>query len=141
MDIIWVISQITLSCISLIFIEIKYIHCYSCVMLVDLMTIYIKTPKIDSGCSLDKDFNKLMHMNPLMVLYLTANQSDSCFDYVHGPSTNTKDILWIDDCVLIITYKTSYVGYNIKPLKMIVWSRLHLPPSIFKEIDLRNETL
>ena len=32
MDIMWPISQITLSCILFVFIEIKFIHCHSSVM-------------------------------------------------------------------------------------------------------------
>ena len=41
--------------------------------MVDLVAIDIETPKIDSGCSLDKDFTKLIRMNLWMVLYLTVN--------------------------------------------------------------------
>ena len=33
----------------------------------DLMTISIKTPRIDSRCSLEKEFIELICMNPLMV--------------------------------------------------------------------------
>ena len=64
-----------------------------------------------------------------MVLYLTANQVDSCHGFVCGPLTlYTKDILWMDDRVLIMTYeslatgisKISYIGYDMKSTKMIV---------------------
>ena len=45
--------------------------------------------------------------------------------------SETKDILWMDDRVLIMTYeslvtgylKPSYIGYDMKSAKMIVWSR------------------
>ena len=30
----------------------------------DLATIGVKTLRIDSGCSLEKEFTKLIHMNP-----------------------------------------------------------------------------
>ena len=30
----------------------------------DLMAIGVKTTKIESGCSLEKDFTKSIHMNP-----------------------------------------------------------------------------
>ena len=34
----------------------------------------VETSRIDSGCSLEKEFTELIHINPLMVLYLTVNQ-------------------------------------------------------------------
>ena len=37
--------------------------------------------------SLEKEFTELIRINPLMVLYLTVNQIDSCHDYVCGPLT------------------------------------------------------
>ena len=40
-----------------------------------LIAIGVETLRIDSGCSLKKDFTKLIHMNPLMVLYLTINHN------------------------------------------------------------------
>ena len=47
-----------------------------------------------------------------MVIYLTVNQVDSCHDCVCGPLTrDTKDILWMDDHVLIMTYKSLAAGY------------------------------
>ena len=36
--------------------------------MVDLIAISEETPIIDSGCSLEKDFTKLIRMNPLMVI-------------------------------------------------------------------------
>ena len=82
-----------------------------------------------------------------MVLYLTINQVDSCHDCVCVPLTlYTKDILWMDDHVLIMTYKipshgiskTSYIGYDMKFTKMIVWSRWDHPSSVFEEIDSKE---
>ena len=32
MDVMWPVSQITLSCILFIFIEMKFIHCHCCLM-------------------------------------------------------------------------------------------------------------
>ena len=53
-----------------------------------------------------------------MVLYLTVNQVDSYHGCVCGPLTrDTKDILWMDDCVLIITYESLATGY----LKCHIW--------------------
>ena len=40
---------------------------------------------IDSVCSLEKEFIKLIHMNPLMILYLTVNQVDSYHSCIYGP--------------------------------------------------------
>ena len=51
------------------------------------IAICVKTLRIDSGCSLEKEFTELILMNPLMVLYLTINQVDSCHDCVCGPLT------------------------------------------------------
>ena len=35
--------------------------------------------------------------------------------------------------------KMSCIGYDMKSTKMIMWSRWDYPPSVFKEIDSRNE--
>ena len=43
-----------------------------------------ETLRIDSGCSLEKEFTKLIRMNPRMVLYLIFNQVDSCHGCVYG---------------------------------------------------------
>ena len=77
----------------------------------DHVTIGVETPRIDSGCSLEKDFTELIRMNPLMVFYQIANQVDSCHGCVHGLLTrNTKDILWMDDRVLTMTYESLVTG-------------------------------
>ena len=51
------------------------------------VAIVIETPMINSGWSLEKEFTKLICMNPLMVLCQSVNHVDSCRDYVHGPLT------------------------------------------------------
>ena len=42
--------------------------------MVDPIAIGVETLRIDSGCSLEKEFTELIRMNPLRVLYLTVNQ-------------------------------------------------------------------
>ena len=73
-------KPIKLSCILFMFIEMKFIH-------TDPIAIGVETLRIDSGCSLEKEFTQLIRMNPSMVLYLTVNQVDSCHDCVCGPLT------------------------------------------------------
>ena len=46
--------------------------------IVNLVTICVETLVCDVGYSLEKAFNKLIHMHPLIVFYLTINQVDSC---------------------------------------------------------------
>ena len=76
------------------------------------IAIGVEILRIDSGCSLEKEFTKLIRMNPPMVLYLTVNQVDSCHACVCGPLTSdTKDILWIDDRVFIMTYESLGTRY------------------------------
>ena len=53
----------------------------------DPIAIGLETLRIDSGCSLEKEFIELIRMNPCMVLYLTVNQVDSCHGCVCGPLT------------------------------------------------------
>ena len=49
----------------------------------------------------------MIYMNPLMILYQTINEVDSCYGSVCGPLTwETKDIMWMDDHVLTITYES-----------------------------------
>ena len=55
--------------------------------MVDPEAIVVETLRIDSGCYLEKEFTKLILMNPLMVLYLSINQVDSCHGCVCGPLT------------------------------------------------------
>ena len=53
----------------------------------DPVAISVETLRRDSGWSLKKEFTKLIYMNPLMELYLTINQGDSCYGCVCGPLT------------------------------------------------------
>ena len=53
----------------------------------DPIAIGVETLRIDSGYSLEKEFAELIRMNPLMVLYPTVNQVDSCHGCVCGPLT------------------------------------------------------
>ena len=45
--------------------------------IVDLIAIGVETLMIDSWCSLEKEFTKLMCMNPGIVLYITVNQVEN----------------------------------------------------------------
>ena len=53
----------------------------------DHVAIGVETPRIDSGCSLEKKFIELNCINPWMVLYLTVNPINSCYGCVCGPLT------------------------------------------------------
>ena len=53
----------------------------------DPIAIGVETLRIDSGCSLEKEFVELIRMNPSMVIYLIVNQVDSCHGCVRGPLT------------------------------------------------------
>ena len=53
----------------------------------DPTAIGVETPRIGSGCSLEKEFTELIRMSLLMVLYLTVNQVDSCYGCVCGHLT------------------------------------------------------
>ena len=55
--------------------------------MVDHVAIGVETSKIDSGCSLEKEFTKSIRMNSLMVLYKTVNRVNSCHNCVCGPLT------------------------------------------------------
>ena len=53
----------------------------------DPMATNVETPRIDSRCFSEKEFTKLIHMNPLIVLCQIVNQADSCHGCVRGPLT------------------------------------------------------
>ena len=53
----------------------------------DPIAISVEILRIDSRCSLEKEFTKLICINPCMVLYITFNQVDSCHGCVCGPLT------------------------------------------------------
>ena len=57
------------------------------VIMANHVTIGVKTPRIDSGCSLEKEFTELICMNLGMVLCQIFNQVDSCHSCVRGPLT------------------------------------------------------
>ena len=89
----------------------------------DPIAIGVETLRIDSGCSLEKEFTELICMNPWMVLYLTINQFDSCHGCACGPLTwDIKDILWMDDRVLIMTYESLATGYLKRHILDTTWS-------------------
>ena len=112
------------------------------------IAIGVETLRIDSGCSLEKEFTELIRMNPWMVLYLTVNQVDSCHDCVCGPLTwDTKDILWMDDRVLIMTYEILAMGYLKRHILDTPWSPRRwlygqdgiIHPRYLKRFTQRNE--
>ena len=53
----------------------------------DLVVIGVEKPRIDSRCSLEKEFTELIHMNPSMVLCQIFNQVDSCHGCIRGRLT------------------------------------------------------
>ena len=57
------------------------------ISMADLVAIGVETPRIDSGCSFEKEFTELIRMNPLMVLCQIVNQVDSCHSCERGPLT------------------------------------------------------
>ena len=79
--------------------------------MVDAVTIGVEILRIDSGCYLEKEFIKLICISPWMILYLIVNHVDSYCGCVCSPLTwDTKDLLWIDDRALIMTYKSLAMG-------------------------------
>ena len=89
----------------------------------NLIAIGVETLRIDSGWSLEKEFTELIRMNPWMVLYLTVNQVDSYHGCVCSPLTwDTSDILWMDNRVLIMTYKFLVTGYLKRHILDTTWS-------------------
>ena len=55
--------------------------------MIDLVTIGTETLRIDIGCSLEKEFIEVIHMNPSMVLNLAVNKVYSCHSCIYGPLT------------------------------------------------------
>ena len=116
--------------------------------MVDPIAISVETLRIDSGCSLEKEFTELICMNPWMVLYLTGSQVDSCHGCVCGPLTwDTKDILWMDDRVLIMTYESPATGYLKHHILDTTWSPRRwlcyhdgiIHPRYLRRLTQRNE--
>ena len=54
------------------------------ISIADHVAIGVERPRIESGCSLEKDFTELICMNHLMVLYPTIDQFYSCYNCVRG---------------------------------------------------------
>ena len=80
--------------------------------MVDLMVIGVETLRINNGCSLQKEFTELTHMNPLIVLCQNINQVYLYHDCVRDPLTcETKDIIWMGDHVLTMTYKSLAIRF------------------------------
>ena len=48
------------------------------------MAIGAETLRIDSGCSLEKEFTELIRMNPWMILCQIVNQVNSCHCCLRG---------------------------------------------------------
>ena len=89
----------------------------------DPIAIGVETLRINSGCSLEKEFIELIRMNPWMILYLTINQVNSYHGCVYGSLTwDTKDILWMDDRVLIMTYEPLATWYLKRHILDTTWS-------------------
>ena len=89
----------------------------------DPIAIGVEYLRIDNGCSSEKEFTELIRMNPWMVLYLSVNQVDSCHGYLCGRLTwDTKDILWMDDRVLIMTHEFLVTGYLKHHILDTTWS-------------------
>ena len=55
--------------------------------MVDLLAINMETRRLDSRCSLEKEFTKLIHMNHIMVLYLIINYVNLFHGCVCDPLT------------------------------------------------------
>ena len=55
--------------------------------MIDSTSTIIEIPWIDTSCSSNKEFTKLILMNPCVVLYLTINHVDSCHGCVRGHLT------------------------------------------------------
>ena len=91
--------------------------------MVDLACIGVETRRIDNGCSLEKEFTELIHMNHWMVLYLIVNHDYSCHGCVCGHLTwDAKYILWMDDCVLIMNYESLDTRYLKRHILDTTWS-------------------
>ena len=92
----------------------------------DHVAIGVETLRIDNGCSLEKEFIGWIRMNPWMVIYQTINQIDSCHICVCGRLTwDTKDILCMDDCVLIMSYESLATGSQKIYILDTEWSKIN----------------
>ena len=65
-----------------------------------------ETQRMYNRCALEKEFIKLIYMNPLIVLYLIVFMS---FDLAHQRYMILWiNILWINDCIFIRTHIFNY---------------------------------
>ena len=114
----------------------------------DLVAIGMETLRIYSGCSLEKELTELIHMNSWVVIIpnyqLSWFMSWLCmwsFDLRHQRYL-LDGRSYFDYNLRIPSHKiskTSYIRYDMKSTKMIVWPGWDHPPLIFEEIDSRNE--
>ena len=93
------------------------------VSLIDHVGISVDALMINSGCSLKKELFELIRINPWIVLCQIFYHVDSCHDCLRDPLTwDTKDILWTDDHVLIMTYKSLALGFLKRHRLDTTWS-------------------
>ena len=52
--------------------------------MIDFMAIDVETLRIDSGCSLEKEFTELIRTNLWMILCQTVDQVNSCHGCLRG---------------------------------------------------------
>ena len=87
----------------------------------DPVAIDVETPRVNSRYSLEKEFTKLIYMNPLMVLYKTFNQVDLGYGYVCGLCRwMTVFWFWLTNLLSRDLQNVIHIRYNMKSLKMIV---------------------
>ena len=114
----------------------------------DPVAISVETLRIESGCSLEKEFIKFIRMNPCMVILPNCQlcwfMSCLCmwsFDMRHQRHVVDR-WLYIDYDLRILNHeisKISYIRYDMKCLKTIVWWWWDHPPLVFEEIYWMNE--
>ena len=114
--------------------DLMYSHAFNVLIKILGKFIDLRTqkPRIDSECSLEKEFTELICTNPWMILYLTINHINSCHSCVYDPLTwDPEEILWMDECVLIMIYKsliTRFLKYYLldKTWNLQIWSSMAL---------------
>ena len=55
--------------------------------IIDLVVVGVEIIRIDSRCSLEKEFTELICMNPSIISYLTVNHVISCHGCVYDSLT------------------------------------------------------
>ena len=114
----------------------------------DLIAINVETLRIYGGCSLEKEFIKLIHTNPWMII-ITNSQVDWFMSRLCKWSFDLRHQRHLVDRWPSFDYdlrisnhgisKISYIICIMKSSKMIVWSRWDCLPLVFEEIDSMNE--